>query len=146
MAAEAEVTVDEVQSKLAILRDNLARLDELAADGDYAAFVADFRNLDSALHRLQTSIQALIDIGSLVLAERGLGAPATSRAVLERLEEQGYLPSGSTTRFGPIFGFRNRVVHLYDRIDPEIVHRILTEQRGELRELADLLLSALERE
>lgn len=126
-----------------MLRDNLQRLEQLP-QGSYAEFSADFRTIDSALHRLQTSIQALIDIGSFVLAELGLGAPSTSRAVLEMLEQEGRLPAGSTARFGPIFGFRNRVVHLYDRIDPELVYRVLVERRDDLAELADLLLAALE--
>jgi uncharacterized protein YutE (UPF0331/DUF86 family) len=35
------------------------------------------------------------------------------------------------------------VVHLYDRIDEKIVYRILTEERGDLAELLELLLEAL---
>lgn len=78
------------------------------------------------------------------MARRGLGAPNTSREILERLEDVGLLPKGSTDRFGPIFGFRNRIVHLYDRVDPEIVYRILREDRGDLEELARLLVSAVD--
>jgi uncharacterized protein YutE (UPF0331/DUF86 family) len=137
------MTAEEIQTKLAMLRDNLERLAQIP-QATYEEFAADFRNLDSALHRLQTSIQALIDVGGFVLAERGLGAPGSSREILERLEAAGILPVGATLRFGPIFGFRNRVVHLYDRIDPEIVYRVLTSERGDLVELLRLLLDALE--
>ena len=137
------MTPEEVQAKLAVLRDNLEKL-ALIPQGSFEQFSSDFRNLDSALHRLQTSIQALIDVASYVTARKGLGVPETSREILERLEAAAHLPSGSTDRFGPIFGFRNRVVHLYDRIDPEIVFRILTEQRGDLEELLRLLLAALQ--
>ncbi|MFW5876511.1 MAG: type VII toxin-antitoxin system HepT family RNase toxin [Myxococcota bacterium] len=137
------MTAEEIQSKLAILRDNLEKLEALPA-GTYDEFVADFRTVDSALHRLQTSIQVLIDVGSFVVAELGLGAPSTSRGVLEVLEEHGSLPQGAAARFGPIFGFRNRVVHLYDRVDPKIVYRLLIERREDLAELADLLTGALE--
>lgn len=69
---------------------------------------------------------------------------AILRENLERLEQHGLLPPGATAKFGPIFGFRNRVVHLYDRIDPEIVYRILVDRRDHLTELADLLLGAVE--
>lgn len=133
---------EEILSKLALLRENLERLSQIP-QASYDEFAADFRNLDSALHRLQTSIQALIDIGSLVVARRGLGAPSTSREILERLERAGALPPGSTARFGPLFGFRNRVVHLYDRVDPEIVFRILREDRGDLEALSNLLVAAI---
>jgi uncharacterized protein YutE (UPF0331/DUF86 family) len=136
------MTEPEIPAKLAILRDNLEKLAKIP-QGSFDEFDSDFRNLDSALHRLQTSIQILIDIGSLVLAERGLGAPATSRSILESLTAAGHLPAGSVERFGPIFGFRNRVVHLYDRIDPQIVFRVLTEERSDLEALAQLLVATL---
>lgn len=132
---------DELQGKLALIRENLERLAQIP-QGSYEEFDSDFRNIDSALHRLQTSIQALIDIGSMVMAQQGLGAPNTSREILERLEASGRLPPGSVARFGPIFGFRNRIVHLYDRVDPEIVYRVLREDRGDLAELARLLVEA----
>lgn len=131
-------------TKLQILRENLQRLAEIP-QASYEQFSADFRNIDSALHRLQTSIHALIDLGALAVAQLGLSTPASSAEILERLEGAGRLPWGSAERFLPIVGFTNRVVHLYDRIDPRIVYRILTQERGDLEELARLLLAALER-
>ncbi len=136
------MTLDEVQSKLAVLRDNLEKLARIP-QSSFEEFAGDFRNLDSALHRLQTSIQALIDLGSFAMARLGLGVPGTSREILERLEAAGELPAGSTTRFGSIFGFRNRVVHLYDRLDPAIVYEILTNERADIEELLRLLLVAI---
>jgi uncharacterized protein YutE (UPF0331/DUF86 family) len=138
------MTEDQVLSKLEIVRSNLEKL-ELIPQASFAEFAADFRNLDSALHRLQTSIQALIDLASYLVALRGLGVPSTSLDALEKLEGAGMLPPGSAQRFAPIFGFRNRIVHLYDRIDPEIVYRILTHHRTDLAELASLLVADLDR-
>jgi uncharacterized protein YutE (UPF0331/DUF86 family) len=66
---------------------------------------------------LQTSIQAPIDIASLIIAQKVLPAPRTSYEAFERLEAGGLLPEGAATRFGRIVGFRNRIVHLYDRVD-----------------------------
>jgi uncharacterized protein YutE (UPF0331/DUF86 family) len=136
------VTAPDIRSKLDILRENLARLAEIP-QATYAEFASDFRNLDSALHRLQTSIQALIDVAAYVCAQRGLGTPGSSFDVIERLERAGFLPAGAAERFAPVVGFRNRVVHLYDRIDPQIVYRILTEERADIEELFRLLVDAL---
>ena len=136
------MTLDQVHSQLAILRDNLDKLSELPQD-TYEEFCADFRNLDSALHRLQTSIQALIDIASFATAQKGLGAPKSSLESLQKLESAGHLPVGSTERFAPIIGFRNRVVHLYSSIDPRIVYDILTRERGDLEELGRLLVETV---
>lgn len=72
-----------------------------------------------------------------------LGLTEQQRGCARQARGGGLLPPGSAARFTPIFGFRNRVVHLYDRIDPAIVHRILTQERGDLEELARLLVAAL---
>jgi uncharacterized protein YutE (UPF0331/DUF86 family) len=61
------------------------------------------------------AIQILIDVGSHLVARLGLGAPETSQDLLQRLEHAGKLPAGASKRFGRIFAFRNRIVHLYDR-------------------------------
>jgi uncharacterized protein YutE (UPF0331/DUF86 family) len=137
------VTEDAVPTKLAIVRENLEKLERIP-QASWQEFDADFRNLDSALHRLQTTIQALIDIACYVVALRGLGVPRTSMDALEKLEAAALLPPGSAQRFSPIVGFRNRIVHLYDRIDPQIVYAILTRNRGDLVELARLLAATLD--
>lgn len=135
------MTHADVADKAAFVRAALEGLESLPQDS-LETFLADPRNLPSALHWLQTAIQALVDIGLIVVSARGLPTPRSSSEVLERLEEAGALPPDSSPRFRPIVGFRNRVVHLYDRIDPEIVYRVLVEDRGDLVELLDLLLVA----
>jgi uncharacterized protein YutE (UPF0331/DUF86 family) len=129
-----------IETKLAVLRENLVRLAAIP-QATYQEFAADFRNIDSALHRLQTSVQALVDIGSYKLGRRGLAPPDTSREILAALEQDGAVPAGTADRYAPLFAFRNRVVHLYDRVDPQRVYEILTVHRQDLATLLDLLLA-----
>jgi uncharacterized protein YutE (UPF0331/DUF86 family) len=131
---------DAVLTKAQIVRENLTQLAAIP-QSTLAEFESDFRNVQSALHLLQTSIQSLIDIGSWYCAALGLRTPASSHEVFERLESDGRLPAGTAARAAPIVGFRNRVVHLYDRIDASVVHRILTEDRPDLAKLLDELLA-----
>lgn len=65
--------------------------------------------------------------------------------MLAKLEAAGDLPEGSTDRFGKMFGFRNRLVHLYDRVDEGFVFAILTQRLEDLDELARRYVDALER-
>ena len=130
-----------LSDKAAFVRGALAEL-EAIPQSSLDVFLEDRRNLPSALHWIQTAIQALLDIGLLVVSERGLPTPRTSLEVLERLESERLLPDGTAARFRPVIGFRNRIVHLYDRVEPAIVLRILTEDREDLRELLGLLLDA----
>ncbi len=136
---------EQVRGKLAHVADRVAELHALPS-ATYEEFVGDARNLDAALHRLQTAIQALIDVGSHAVAMAGLRAPSTSHEILELLEAAGHLPAGSAKRFAPMFGFRIRIVHLYDRVDPRRVYEIVRTETPDLADLAQLyakLLSTL---
>lgn len=134
------MTFEQVQTKLDVLKTNLVKLDEIP-QASFEEFAADFRNVDSTLHILQTSIQALVGVAAYLSASRALPAARTSHEIFERLEEAGCLPVGTSARFAPIIGFRNRVVHLYDRIDERRVYEILTANRRDLAELLALLLA-----
>lgn len=136
------MTPEQVQAKLALLADTLERLRSIEHTS-LAAFRADDRNVDAALRRLQVAIQILIDVGSHLVSRLGLGAPDSSQDLLARLEHAGKLPAGAAERFGRIFAFRNRIVHLYDRVDDGIVYSILAEDLGDLEELARLYLAHL---
>lgn len=129
-----------IERKLGVLRENLERLEQIPC-GSFEEFASDFRNIDRALHRLQTSIQALIDLGTYKVARLGLPPPDSSREVLEILERNAQVPVGTAQRYAPLFAFRNRVVHLYDRIDAGRIYEILRDNRRDLAVLADLLLA-----
>ena len=133
------MTVDEILVKAQTVRQNLDDLAKIP-QGSFAEFSADARNLHATLHLLQTSIQALIDIGSLQGARLGLRTPRSSHDVFVSLEADGRLPKGTADRMAPMVGFRNRVVHLYDRIDPARVFEVLTRNRGDITDGLRLLL------
>lgn len=137
------MTRGDLADKAAFVRAALAEL-EAIPQSTYDEFLADRRNLPAAIHWIQTAIQALIDIGLVSIAARGLPTPRSSAEVLERLEAAGALPAGTSVKYRPVVGFRDRVVHLYDRVDPEIVYRILTEDRSDLADLLGLLLTSSE--
>ena len=133
---------EQIQAKLAHLADAVEKLRRLP-QSTLDEFRSDERNVDAALRRLQVAIQVLIDVGSHVVAHLGLGAPDTSHDLLERLERAGRLPTGSAARFGKMFAFRNRIVHLYDRVDDEFVYEIVTAHLDDLEELATHYIDAL---
>lgn len=136
--------MEQIQSRLDLLKANLTRLDEIP-QASFEEFSSDFRNVSATLYLFQTSIQALVDVGSRIVAQNALPVPRTSHEVFERLEEAGLIPAGAAARFGPVVGFRNRAVHLYDRIDERRVYEVLTEHRRDLPELLDLLLAAIDK-
>jgi uncharacterized protein YutE (UPF0331/DUF86 family) len=134
---------EDVQSKLDIIPENLEKMEILRALG-YKEFTSDFRNVDSALHRLQTSIQALVDIGGYVIASLGLRTPGTSGEVIDILVERGLLHPEKRDRYISMIQFRNRIVHLYNDVDLKILYQILQEEMADIRELYRTLIQIIE--
>src|SRR5947209_19633723 len=118
------MNIADVRGKLDVIASNERQLKWLGQLSE-ADFASDARNLDSALHRLQTSIQALLDIGAYIVGSLNLPTPAHSADVLVALRDAGFLDAAATESYIRMVAFRNRVVHLYNRIDPGVVYQIL---------------------
>lgn len=134
---------EDVQNKLDIIPENLEKL-EIFRAMDFEKFNSDFRNIDSALHRLQTSIQALVDIGGYIIASLGLRVPATSGEVIDILVQHGLLRQDQRDRYISMIQFRNRIVHFYNEIDLNILYQILQEELVDIRELYRALILIIE--
>lgn len=134
---------EDVQSKLDIIPENLEKLKIFQAM-DFETFKSDFRNIDSTLHRLQTSIQALVDIGGYIIASLGLRTPGSSSEVIDILVENGFLENDRKDRYISMIQFRNRIVHFYNDIDPKILYQIVQEELNDIRELFRSLVLIIE--
>lgn len=133
------MNIRDVQKKIDVVLDNLEKLEVLKAKS-YESFIRDFRNIDSALHRFQTSIQALLDIGAHIVASLGLKSPESNSEIVEILAEAGHIRRKRAAGYIKMSRFRNRIVHLYNHIDTRTLHDILNHELDDIRNfLADLL-------
>ena len=137
------MNVKDVATKVDVVTDNVANL-RLLPTTSHEEFAGDFRNTNSALHLLQTSIQALIDIASYVVSNLGLRSPANSADVVNVLQEQGLITEERAATCVKMVQFRNRVVHLYNRIDTQMLYSIVTNELGDISELLVKLLDVIE--
>lgn len=134
---------EDVQTKLDLIPENLEKLETLSQKSQ-DEFIADFRNIDSSLHRLQTSIQALIDIGGYIIASLGLKTPSTNAEVIEILSDCGLIAKEDKDRYIQMIQFRNRVVHFYNDIEVEIIYQIVQENISDIKELYRKFLHIIE--
>jgi len=132
----------DIQTKIDVILDNLEKLCILRSK-TYEDFISDFRNIDSCLHRLQTSIQALLDIGSYIIASLGLRTPNTNAEIIEILSENGYIPKDRAETFIRMCQFRNRVVHLYNHIDTKTLYEILVNDLEDIKDFYIALLKII---
>ena len=123
--------------------DNLEKLNTLSSLSR-DEFMADFVYLDATVRRLQTSIEALVDISRYVIRSLGLPSADSYRQVPVVLADAGYLDQTSTAIYDKMVRFRNLVVHHYYRVDPEDIYNILTENLSDLQNWRTTLLEIIE--
>ena len=119
-----------IAEKISLIAENMDKLKflkELPED----EFYQDFRNLYSTKHLLQISIEAMIDIANHIIARMGLGRPKSYAESFSILAEKNIIEADLSDIFATMAKFRNRVVHLYNTVDPSEVRSILHNNLGD---------------
>jgi len=110
-----------VRRKLARIVEDLGRL-RRATGLDLEAWRADEDRRDALERRLQTCVDAAIDLNAHLLVALGHPAPASSyQGFLELAARTGVLDESLAARLAPSAGLRNRLVHRYDDLDDALV-------------------------
>ncbi len=87
-------------------------------------FVED-RDLQSIiLFNLIQAVQACIDIGAHIISDSGWGTPATQAEIFELLTENKVISKALLKKMVQMSGFRNRIIHEYEKTDMTIVHTV----------------------
>lgn len=134
---------EDIQTKIDVILDNLEKLNTLKSE-TYEDFISDFRNIDSSLYILQTSIQALLDIGSYIIASLGLKTPNTNAEIVDILADAKIISEDRTEAYKKMSQFRNRIVHLYNHIDDKTLYEILINETGDIKDFYMDLLKIIE--
>src|SRR5947209_4655715 len=139
------MNTEDIRGKLDVIAANEQQIQWLRRLSK-AEFAADVRNLDSALHRLQTTIQALLDICAYVVASLNLATPKHSADLILALRDAGFIDAAAADDYIRMVAFRNRVVHLYNRVDPDMVYDILQKHTDDLERLRQILVGTVLRQ
>lgn len=81
------------------------------------------------LHHLQVAVQACIDIASHMVADEGWGVPGTSNDLFGFLRQHRVITARLSEEMKDLVGFRNLVVHAYDKLDLQKAHAHLSGYR-----------------
>ncbi len=83
------------------------------------------RDLQSIiLFNLIQAIQACIDIGAHIISDSGWGTPTTQAEIFELLTKGKVISKALSVKMIQMSGFRNRIIHEYEKTDMEIVHTV----------------------
>lgn len=118
---------ESIQSKLIRIRRNVAELKKLSKL-PYEKYVNDLKNTLLAERLLHVNIEAMLDIGSHIISEESLGEPLEYRDIFILLVKGGILPRQQEEQFTQLVGLRNRIVHLYEDIDHQLLYQALKKE------------------
>ena len=134
--------------KALILR-KLAELDEyLGQVKEYVninveQFLADWKTQRIIERTLQMIVETCVDIAGHIISDRGYRTPISYADTFRVLYESNILAKEEFGKLEKMAKFRNIIVHLYDRVDAEIVIGILKRDLEDLSTYKDVIIKML---
>lgn len=126
---------------LARVTSRLGILDDYA-EQDPGPLLGDRVRLGDLKYTFQTTIEACIDAAQHVVADRGLGVPASNAAAFRSLSQADLIDDDLAASMGGAVGFRNVLVHDYAEVDDELVIDNLA-RRDDLRRFVTSMANLL---
>lgn len=134
---------DVVLNKLESLRRCITRVQEKApASAD--VLVKDYDLQDIIVLNLERAVQLCVDIGMHIIGDLDVPMPDTMSQTFETLANSGCLDRATTERMIKAVGFRNTAVHAYQKMDWEIVYRIITRHLDDFRDFSRQIMAMIE--
>lgn len=100
---------------------------------------------NGVLHLLQTAIEICLDTANHMIADEGWRAPTSNKDTFQVLFEQNVLAEDLIKRCQNMAGFRNILVHMYEKVDLEGVYGILKNHLGDFQSFAQAIKKFLEK-
>ena len=124
-----------IQRKLALLDQQVVRLEEHLRGVTRERFVADWALRSVSERAVQVCVEIVIDVSERIVALAGAGPTATAREAIERLVHLNILRSSEPYR--AMVGLRNVIVHGYEEVDPNLLFETVTGRLGDFRRFRD---------
>jgi uncharacterized protein YutE (UPF0331/DUF86 family) len=118
------------QSKKELVKYNITSFD---------AFKKSHKDQKAVEKTLQEMIEICMDIGKHIIADEGFRFPEDGKDIFSALQENGVISDKMADLMRNMVGFRNVVVHLYEKVDLEIVYSIYKKHLNDF----DMLVSEI---
>jgi uncharacterized protein YutE (UPF0331/DUF86 family) len=109
-----------------------AHRDRLAELGDHPRDRYVDEERFAGRYLVQASAQICIDVANHLISSEGWRVPKDFRDAFTVLEERGVLDTPLADRLRALTGLRNRLVHLYEEVNDDLVHQAIREGLGDL--------------
>jgi uncharacterized protein YutE (UPF0331/DUF86 family) len=132
--------IELIEKKLAFIETCVRELRDLCRPENIEH---DVREERFAAHTAQIAVQAALDVASHIVSDARLGEPESNRELFEKLVGAGWIPRQLVTPLRDMAGFRNIVVHGYQRVDPKVVRDVVEHHLGDLLSFVDAVRAKL---
>ena len=130
---------DVLLNKAATIERGIRRVREEHA-GDDGNLTSNQTKQDAIILNVLRACEAAIDAAMHLVRVRRLGIPQETREAFDLLERSGFLDAELARRLRSMVGFRNVAVHDYQKLNLEIVRRIVAERLDDLLKFSAALL------
>ena len=97
-------------------------------------------DIKGAIERyLYLSAQATIDLAEAVIAYKNLRKPSTMAESFYILEEKNIISKELTQKMAGMTGFRNAIAHDYDKINYDLVYKIIHQDIKDIEVFIDII-------
>jgi len=103
-------------------------------------FEDDFYKQDAIAINLQRIAEIAIDMANHIVKTKKLGIPKSSRDSFDLLKSEKIIPDDLATKLKGMVGFRNLLVHDYQRLDIGIMKRVIESGMDDILEYTNILL------
>jgi len=115
---------------LSLLRRKLGQIEEhikrikVLPEVSYEEFTKNTIVQDVFFFNITQAIQKCIDIAVHIVSDEGWGIPSTQAEALEILHNKGVISKDMLEKLVKMVGFRNRIIHEYEKLNFEIVYSV----------------------
>ena len=96
-----------------------------------------------AAHTLQLAIQNTLDVCSHIVSDERLGEPRTNQELFTLLEHNGWLPGPLARNLRNMAGFRNILVHGYQKLNLDVLSDVLQHRLPDLIDFVEVIRERL---
>jgi uncharacterized protein YutE (UPF0331/DUF86 family) len=133
------ISSEVINAMVDLIDENIRLIEEIRSQG-YDSFSNSFRDIQAAKHALQESIEACLDIGSHIIAEKGFRRAEDYKDIYKVLEEESIIDPILSAKLQEMAQFRNLLVHKYGKIDTKRVFVIMSEDLKDIQDFVKKIL------
>jgi len=133
------ISSEVINAMIDLIDENIRLIEEIRSQS-FESFSNNFRDIQAAKHSLQEAIEACLDIGSHIIAEKGFRRAEDYKDIYKVLEEEGIIDSVLSAKLQEMAQFRNLLVHRYGKVDTRRIFIIMSEDINDVKEFVKMVL------